>query len=192
MTSRRLSNDDDRARVRAFFDANLADGTAWPVLSRAEDIRLGLPAILRVVEDEEEILGAVYASHNPEDVIRWRQRGSSETAEVIAEQMLMIHDLAVAPAGRRSGIGRQLVEAVLDDGRANGSSIVTLAFDGTQPGLSSFYGSLGFAMLGNGEDLDVQFSALPMLLRFPQDDRRYRWAFRVLNRTRASAGRRTD
>ena len=96
---RRVGSDRDRLRVREFFELNLSDRTGFPITTRQQDRQLGIPSILRINEDTAgNIVAAVYASNNPEDVIRWRQSGGNETvAQVISVEMMMIHDLAVLP-----------------------------------------------------------------------------------------------
>lgn len=186
MNQRRVNSDADRMRVRDFFASTLPDPTAWPIKTRAADGQIGVPSTFRIVEDgKQEIIAAIYASNNPEDVIKWRRSEQHQVADVISNEMVMIHAVAVAPKSRRSGIGRQLVDAILDDARLGRASVAALLFDSTHLELERFYRSAGFDVLGGGESLQVKFADLPMVLAFPQADPRYRWAYRVLNRARA-------
>ncbi len=187
---RRVGSDRDRLRVREFFELNLSDRTGFPITTRQQDRQLGIPSILRINEDTAgNIVAAVYASNNPEDVIRWRQSGGNETvAQVISVEMMMIHDLAVLPGHRRSGLGAALVAAVVDDALASGATIVTVAFDDTTPGFAEFYERVGFVTLPRGEQLTLDFGSVPgTLVGFPQADRRYRWAHRVLRPRQVAA-----
>jgi len=59
-----------------------------------------------------------------------------------------IHNLAVDPAHRRRGIGRSLLEAVIDEARRRGSSRVTLEVRKSNEAAQRLYGSLGFAGRG--------------------------------------------
>ena len=185
-TTRSIFTDEDRTRVRAFFDKYLEDSTAFKIPTRREDRELGIPSRIRVIEDDAgDIVAALFASGDPFDVVAWRQRGQFDVADVVANQMLMIHEVAVHPAARRQGFGEKLVKLAVDDATASNASIVTLVYDDRTPGLASFYTQLGFRSFPRGEMLELEFASLPGLtIGFPQDEATFRWATRVISRER--------
>ena len=61
-----------------------------------------------------------------------------------AAPLLNLHDLAVAPAHRRRGVGRQLLAAVEDAARALGCCKVTLEVRADNPTAEQLYRALGF------------------------------------------------
>lgn len=187
MLQRRVNSDADRERIRRFFADHLQDKTGFPLLDRADDFRIGVPSILRVIEDDNgDLVAAVYASNNPEDVVRWRSNGEDRVADVVRDQMLMIHKLAVMPAARRLGLGRQLIGAIIDDGLASRAALASVLFDDTQLGLRMFYEDIGFQVHRRAARLEVQFADLPgQTVGFPQDNPTYCWAVRVLDSRRA-------
>ncbi|MDT0182450.1 GNAT family N-acetyltransferase [Microbacterium oleivorans] len=186
MQFRRVGSEKDRERVRSFFAENLADQTGYPIPPRSLDAEIGIPSILRVAEDEDgTIQAAMFASRNPEDVLRWRYRGQMRVASVIADEMLMIHEVAVAPAHRRRGLGAKLIAAGIDDARGSDASVVTVIFDDSQPGLYEFYTRSGFHALDRGELLNMRFAQLEgVSIGFPQDNPTYRWGVLPLNSRR--------
>lgn len=81
-----------------------------------------------------------------------------------------IHNLAVNPVYRRRGIGRFLLEAVLDEARQNACGRVTLEVRKSNAAAQRLYQSLGFVAQGirkgyysdNGEDavvMTLEFSS---------------------------------
>lgn len=180
---RQVAADNDRGRVRAFFQANIDDPTAFEIPSRQTDRALGIPSRIRIAEDlAGALVGAVFASNNPEDVTRWRMQGNDQVADVIGAEMFMIHELAVAPQARGQGIGSRLVGAALDDARGAGTAIATLLYDHRTPGLTEFYRRLGFQTLAPRQRLELNFVALPgITVGFPQERAEFVWALRTLN-----------
>jgi ribosomal-protein-alanine N-acetyltransferase len=83
-----------------------------------------------------------------------------------------IHNLAVSPVCRRRGIGRSLLQAVIDEARQNRCSRVTLEVRVSNQTAQKLYQSLGFVAQGirkgyysdNGED------AVAMVLEFKKSD----------------------
>jgi len=59
-----------------------------------------------------------------------------------------IHNLAVRPAYRRQGIGRALLEAVLEEARRQGADRVTLEVRKSNEAAQRLYQALGFAAKG--------------------------------------------
>ena len=55
-----------------------------------------------------------------------------------------IHDLAVAPAYQRRGVGRAIISDVFERARARGSSKVTLEVHDSNEGAKRLYSSMGF------------------------------------------------
>jgi ribosomal-protein-alanine N-acetyltransferase len=58
-------------------------------------------------------------------------------------------NLAVAPEHRRHGIGRQLVEAVMEHTRQNGARKLFLEVRASNAGACALYASLGFSDAGS-------------------------------------------
>ena len=79
-----------------------------------------------------------------------------------------IHNLAVHPACRRQGIGRALLQAVIDEARRSGSSRVTLEVRKSNEAAQKLYQSLGFIAQGvrKGYYSDDGEDALTMTLEF--------------------------
>lgn len=59
-----------------------------------------------------------------------------------------IHNLAVDPAHRRKGIGRALLQKVIEEARGNGSTRVTLEVRKSNEAAQRLYHSLGFVARG--------------------------------------------
>ncbi len=57
-------------------------------------------------------------------------------------------DLAVLPEWRRQGVGRRLVEEVLEDARRSGAPFVFLEVRPSNPGALAFYREIGFDPIG--------------------------------------------
>lgn len=81
-----------------------------------------------------------------------------------------IHNLAVHPTYRRKGVGKSLLQAVIDEGRRRGSSRVTLEVRRSNEAAQRLYQSLGFVMQGvrKGYYSDDGEDALAMVLEFDQ------------------------
>lgn len=79
-----------------------------------------------------------------------------------------VHNLAVHPAYRRQGIGRSLVQAVIDEARRQGSARVTLEVRKSNEVAQRLYQSLGFVASGvrKGYYSDDGEDALAMVLQF--------------------------
>ncbi len=79
-----------------------------------------------------------------------------------------IHNLAVHPAYRRRGIGRSLLQAVIDEARDHRSSRITLEVRKSNEAAQRLYQSLGFAARGvrKGYYSDDGEDALAMALEF--------------------------
>ena len=79
-----------------------------------------------------------------------------------------IHNLAVHPTYRRWGIGRFLLQGVMDEAKRNGSSRVTLEVRKSNEAAQRLYHSLGFVEQGvrKGYYSDDGEDALVMVLEF--------------------------
>ncbi|OGP98856.1 MAG: ribosomal-protein-alanine N-acetyltransferase [Deltaproteobacteria bacterium RBG_16_55_12] len=79
-----------------------------------------------------------------------------------------IHNLAVHSAYRRQGIGKSLLQEVIDEARRNGSSRVTLEVRRSNEAAQRLYYSLGFVERGvrKGYYSDDGEDALTMVLEF--------------------------
>jgi len=79
-----------------------------------------------------------------------------------------IHNLAVHPANRRQGIGKSLLQEVIDEARRNRSSRVTLEVRRSNEAAQRLYYSLGFVERGvrKGYYSDDGEDALAMVLEF--------------------------
>lgn len=79
-----------------------------------------------------------------------------------------IHNLAVHPAYRRQGIGKSLLQGVIEEARQNGSTRVTLEVRKSNEAAQRLYHSLGFAARGirKGYYSDDGEDALAMVLEF--------------------------
>jgi len=79
-----------------------------------------------------------------------------------------IHNLAVAPTYRRKGIGRSLLQKVIEEARGNGSIRVTLEVRKSNEAAQRLYHSLGFVARGirRGYYSDDGEDALAMTLEF--------------------------
>lgn len=79
-----------------------------------------------------------------------------------------IHNLAVHPVYRRQGVGRSLLQAVIDEARRHGSSRVTLEVRKSNEAAQRLYQSLGFVARGvrKGYYSDDGEDALAMVLVF--------------------------
>ncbi|MBI4524649.1 MAG: ribosomal protein S18-alanine N-acetyltransferase [Deltaproteobacteria bacterium] len=77
-----------------------------------------------------------------------------------------IHNLAVAPAYRRKGFGRSLLQTVVEDARKRGVSRVTLEVRKSNEAAQCLYASLGFTSCGvrQGYYSDNNEDALIMVL----------------------------
>ena len=65
---------------------------------------------------------------------------------------LYLARLAVAPAWRKQGVGRALVEASAAEARAMGLERLTLRVRQNLPGNRAYFEKLGFAVTGEGQD----------------------------------------
>lgn len=79
-----------------------------------------------------------------------------------------IHNLAVHPAYRRRGIGRALLQAVIEEAKRRGSVGVTLEVRTSNEAAQRLYQSLGFVASGvrKGYYSDTGEDALAMALEF--------------------------
>jgi len=79
-----------------------------------------------------------------------------------------IHNLAVHPTCRQRGIGRSLLQGVIDEAKRNGSSRVTLEVRKSNAAAQRLYHSLGFVERGvrRGYYSDDGEDALVMVLEF--------------------------
>jgi len=79
-----------------------------------------------------------------------------------------IHNLAVHPAYRRQGIGRSLLQGVIEEARQSGSTRVTLEVRKSNEAAQRLYHSLGFVARGvrRGYYSDDGEDALAMVLDF--------------------------
>lgn len=91
-------------------------------------------ALLWVAEVDGDIKGAVTVAE-----------ADSPYAEIAARDELEFRMLAVDPAAQRGGIGRAMVQAVIDHARGtDGIRAVSLSSDETMTGAHRLYESLGF------------------------------------------------
>lgn len=76
----------------------------------------------------------------------------------------LIFSMWVAPAARRSGVGRLLIDSVADWARAWGAHRLVLWVYGANAGAHRFYEDIGFHVLPSGEDADSgkEFGAFAM------------------------------
>jgi GNAT superfamily N-acetyltransferase len=87
-------------------------------------------------------------------VVRWRIENGETTAHAIALGCAELGDLFVAPASRRHGIGRRLVEAAEAVALARGSSRLGLEVTVANPeneAARRLYTAMGFIDAGVGE-----------------------------------------
>ena len=87
-------------------------------------------------------LRAPFAADDPERGIR-----AYCIVQVVADE-LQIHNLAVHPESRRAGLGRWLLEFVLDLGRRRGAEKAFLEVRRSNTQAMYLYDSLGFTILG--------------------------------------------
>ena len=66
-------------------------------------------------------------------------------AEIEPGSLVVIHELFVAPALRRTGIGKQLVESALDRLAARRPSRISVRIEVTNADARAFWSALGFA-----------------------------------------------
>lgn len=71
--------------------------------------------------------------------------------------MLYLHDLEVAPAHRRRGIGRRLVGAFMAAGRAAGATTLFLTTGAANSAARSLYDSLGGELATQGPTVQYWF-----------------------------------
>jgi ribosomal protein S18 acetylase RimI-like enzyme len=72
--------------------------------------------------------------------------------------------LAVAPEGRRAGIGRQLVDAFSAAVRSAGATSYELSVDHDNAGAEAFYRKVGFEKVGSYREYGVQHSRYRLAL----------------------------
>lgn len=182
-------SDRDLEQVRTFFAANLNEPTGLRVGSATPGSPGQLPPIIYTVQREHgPISGAVYAGADVQDATLHRLHGHHRQARVAEQEILMIHELAVAPEKQRHGIGSALLGRAVKDGAAAGAAVAMLVFDGRRPNLAGFYAHAGFTVLSGAEMLVLRFASVgPDPIGFPQSDESYHWAFRILDPARAGA-----
>ena len=76
----------------------------------------------------------------------------------------LIFSMWVAPAARRSGVGRLLIDTAADWARAWGADRLVLWVYGANEGAHRFYESIGFSVVPEGQDADSgkEFGAFAM------------------------------
>lgn len=136
----------------------LADGTTDDDYRRQlEDAaRRAREAELLVAVDQDQTIGTV----------TWCPPGSAWRQLARADQQGEFRMLAVAPVGRRRGVGRALVKACLERARAGGMSEVVLSSLPQMTSAHDLYRSLGFV-----RDPGLDFTPVPMVNL---------WGFRLL------------
>jgi ribosomal-protein-alanine N-acetyltransferase len=88
----------------------------------------------------------------------------------IAADEAEIRNLAVHPDERRRGVGRQLVDAVIDRARSRGARAVFLEVRATNGGATDLYLSVGFTPTGTRRDYYGRGEhAITMALRLVDD-----------------------
>lgn len=82
----------------------------------------------------------------PVGTVTWAGRGSSQR-EVARDGEAEFRMLGVAPAAHGQGVGRALVEAVLDRAREDGYAAVVLSSDAWMSSAHRLYARLGFSRI---------------------------------------------
>jgi len=82
-----------------------------------------------------------------------------------ASQDCLVYSMWVAPAARRSGIGRQLLDAVADWALGWGAHRIVLWVFGANEDAQRFYAQIGFSFVVHGPDAEAgrSFGALAMV-----------------------------
>jgi len=92
------------------------------------------------------------SGHYPDE----QHRGLDDPAIPLLIQMW------VAPEARRSGVGRELVRAVMRWVAERGGPVVRVDANASDAGALAFYASLGFHDTGRRESIDGRFVAMEM------------------------------
>ena len=133
-------------------DAHLPAGVEIEAIDDAADLADALAAAGAVDDDPDErarevaLLASLgLGADRPLRHYAARRHGapSGVASAFTSGSTLLLTDLAVGPAARRSGIGRALVLHALRDGRARGCAVAVLA---PTPATVPFYEALGFAL----------------------------------------------
>jgi predicted N-acetyltransferase YhbS len=135
-----------RLTAEAYRADGLLDSTSLPVESSYEAqlldaARRAREAELWVADDDGHILGTV----------TWCPRGSPWRQLAQRDDQAEFRMLSVAPAGRRRGVGRALVEACLDRARRDGMSEVVIWSHPLMTGAHLLYDRMHFE---RAHDLD--------------------------------------
>ena len=85
-----------------------------------------------VVRADDQLIGSVFATRQ--------------------DDALYLARLAVAPAWRRQGVGRALVDAAADEAQAAGLKRLSLRVRQNLPGNRAYFEHLDFAVTGQGQD----------------------------------------
>ncbi len=93
------------------------------------------------VEKGESVVLAAYDGETPAGFLQLYPLYSSW----YAQRQWFLSDLYVAEAFRERGIGKKLVEACAEFGKASGGRAILVEIPFSEPHLAKFYGELGFA-----------------------------------------------
>jgi GNAT superfamily N-acetyltransferase len=120
----RRAKPEDAPELAALMRAMVAETASMGghAAARDETLWAGLPGrIERVVRDDEDYLYLVAAGAAPEAIWGFAEANRFTLGGPLEpKRMLHINGVYVRPQQRRGGVGRTLVEAALDWGRASG------------------------------------------------------------------------
>ena len=123
---------------------------------------------LRALQDSPTAFGSTYAKESQFPDEEWRKRAvrwSSEGSAIFLamdgdagcgiigayeeeEQQAQVISMWVAPEVRRAGVGKRLVDAVVDWARSRAVCELKLMVTSVNPGAMAFYTRLGFGLTG--------------------------------------------
>ncbi len=138
--------------------AAAVDLTRWTTTDRLDDVLALVHSAFAGLQPPSSVL-----NETVDDVARRQQAGPMLVAladgrfvgSVFASRQddaLYLTRLAVAPAWRKHGVGRALVEAAAGEARATGLARLTLRVRQNLPGNRAYFERLGFAVIGAGQD----------------------------------------
>lgn len=145
---RRARGGDDSTVAALLDDALRLHAKLQPSYFRApvgERRRVDLGSLAMVAERDGEVAG----------VIVMRTVDAPDESFVAPARRLLVEDLAVRPASRRSGCARALLEAARIHARAVGATQIVLTIWEGNPAAEQLYASLGFRRVSQVLGLDV-------------------------------------